>query len=60
MLAEQFLKTGKDYYLRGVAYKEYDVNPKVKGQNRGAERIIIGADGTRYYTGDHYKTFTKF
>jgi ribonuclease T1 len=44
----------------GVAYKEYDVNPKVKGQNRGAERIIIGADGVRYYTGDHYRTFTKF
>jgi len=45
---------------QGVAYKEYDVNPKVRGQNRGAERIIIGADGVRYYTGDHYKTFTKF
>ena len=44
----------------GVAYKEYDVNPKVRGQNRGAERIIIGADGVRYYTGDHYRTFTKF
>lgn len=45
---------------QGVAYKEYDVNPKVRGQNRGAERIIIGADGVRYYTGDHYRTFTKF
>ncbi|RAJ29702.1 ribonuclease domain-containing protein [Pedobacter cryoconitis] len=45
---------------QGVAYKEYDINPKVQGQNRGAERIIIGADGVRYYTGDHYKTFTKF
>ncbi|WP_052496247.1 guanyl-specific ribonuclease [Pedobacter lusitanus] len=45
---------------QGVAYKEYDVNPKVRGQNRGAERIIIGADGIRYYTGDHYRTFTKF
>lgn len=45
---------------KDVAYKEYDVNPKVSGQNRGAERIIIGASGVRYYTGDHYKTFTKF
>ncbi|QNK64499.1 hypothetical protein H7F33_08480 [Pedobacter sp. PAMC26386] len=44
----------------GVAYKEYDVNPKVSGQNRGAERIVIGSDGSRYYTGDHYATFTKF
>ncbi len=45
---------------QGMVYKEYDVNPKVSGQNRGAERIIIGADGVRYYTGDHYRTFTKF
>ncbi|QNK62432.1 ribonuclease [Pedobacter sp. PAMC26386] len=45
---------------QGTAYKEYDVNPKVRGQNRGAERIIIGADGVRYYTGDHYRIFTKF
>lgn len=41
-------------------YKEYDVNPKVNGQNRGPERIVISADWNRYYTGDHYKTFIKF
>ncbi|WP_184629030.1 ribonuclease domain-containing protein [Pedobacter cryoconitis] len=41
-------------------YKEYDINPKVRGRNRGAERIIISFDGSRYYTGDHYKTFIKF
>ncbi|MBB5636991.1 ribonuclease T1 [Pedobacter cryoconitis] len=45
---------------QGTAYKEYDVNPKVNGQNRGAERIVLGSDGSRYYTGDHYATFTKF
>jgi len=45
---------------QGTAYKEYDVNPKVSGQNRGAERIVIGSDGSRYYTGDHYASFTKF
>lgn len=45
---------------QGVAYKEYDVNPKVSGQNRGAERIVLGNDGSRYYTGDHYASFTSF
>lgn len=45
---------------QGVAYKEYDVNPKVSGQNRGAERIVLGNDGSRYYTGDHYASFTAF
>lgn len=40
-------------------YKEYDVNKHVKGKDRGTERIVIGADGTRWHTTDHYKTFTQ-
>ena len=40
-------------------YKEYDVNPYVKGQNRGAERIVIGDDGSVWYTNEHYKKFTQ-
>ena len=43
----------------GVNYKEYDINPYVKGQNRGTERIVIGDDGSVWYTNDHYFTFTK-
>lgn len=43
----------------GVNYKEYDVNPYIKGQNRGAERIVIGDDGSAWYTDDHYDNFTK-
>lgn len=42
----------------GITYKEYDVNPKT-GATRDAERIVIGSDGSVYYTTDHYKTFTK-
>ncbi|MBI2836600.1 MAG: hypothetical protein HYX85_02780 [Chloroflexi bacterium] len=30
-------------------YREYDVNPSVEGENRGAERIAIGEDGSMYY-----------
>jgi len=41
-----------------VTYKEYDVDPKVSGTPRNAERIVVGSDGTAYYTNDHYKTFT--
>jgi len=41
------------------SYHEYDVNPKVRGENRGAERIIIDArTGEGWYTADHYRTFT--
>lgn len=43
----------------GINYKEYDVNPKIKGSDRGAERLVIGDDGSIWYTNDHYKTFTR-
>jgi len=40
-------------------YREYDVNPKIQGQSRDAERIVIEQrTGKAYYTGDHYRTFT--
>jgi guanyl-specific ribonuclease Sa len=43
----------------GGDYREYDVNPKVRGRNRGAERIIVDIDRkSGWYTGDHYRTFT--
>jgi ribonuclease T1 len=39
-------------------YREYDVNPKVRGRTRDAERIVIEQrTGKAYYTGDHYRTF---
>ncbi|WP_227984173.1 ribonuclease domain-containing protein [Nocardia spumae] len=44
---------------RTISYQEWDVNPKKPGQSRDAERIVTGSDGTAYYTGDHYKTFTR-
>ena len=41
----------------GHTYREYDVNPYKPGVNRGAERIVIGDDGSVWYTNDHYHTF---
>ena len=39
-------------------YREYDVNPKIRGHARGAERIVIEQDtGRAYYTDNHYRTF---
>jgi guanyl-specific ribonuclease Sa len=39
-------------------YREYDVNARIRGRSRGAERIVIEQDtGRAYYTGDHYRTF---
>jgi ribonuclease T1 len=39
-------------------YKEYTV--KTPGANhRGARRIVAGAPGEYYYTGDHYNTFQR-
>jgi ribonuclease T1 len=39
-------------------YREYDVSPRVRGRDRGPERIVIEQrTGKAYYTGDHYRTF---
>ena len=39
-------------------YREYDVNPKIRGRSRDAERIVIEQDtGRAYYTDNHYRTF---
>ena len=53
------LEDGAQKLPEGVNYKEYDINPYVKGQNRGAERIVIGDDGSVWYTDDHYYTFEQ-
>lgn len=42
-----------------IRYSEWDVHPKVPGQNRGAERLITGSDHSAWYTKDHYKIFEK-
>jgi guanyl-specific ribonuclease Sa len=43
-----------------ITFREWDVNPYVKGVNRGAQRIVTGSDGSAYYTSDHYQTFTRY
>ncbi|MEU4342576.1 ribonuclease domain-containing protein [Nocardia sp. NPDC023852] len=42
-----------------ITYQEWDVNPKQPGRSRDAERIVTGSDGSAWYTGDHYKSFTR-
>ena len=49
----------KDKKGNAISYQEWDVNPKVHGVNRGAERLVTGSDGSAYFTSDHYRTFTK-
>lgn len=43
----------------GVIYKEYDIYPYIKGQPRGAERVVIGNDGSVWYTDNHYDSFIR-
>jgi ribonuclease T1 len=42
-----------------LRYKEWDIYPRKKGENRGAERIVTSSEGNAYYTADHYHSFTK-
>jgi ribonuclease T1 len=39
-------------------YREWDVNPKKKGKNRGAERLVT-SEKRAWYTRDHYETFEE-
>jgi ribonuclease T1 len=61
---EQFMNRGtklppKDSAGNPVKYQEWDVNPKQRNRGRDAERIVTGSDGSAWYTGDHYDTFTR-
>jgi hypothetical protein len=38
----------------GLTFEECDVNTKIAGQDRDAERLIIGSDGRIWYTDKHY------
>lgn len=44
---------------RRMRYQEWDVNAKASDRGRDAERIITAADGSAWYTLDHYRTFIK-
>jgi hypothetical protein len=44
---------------RSINYHEYDVNPYRQGVNRGPQRLVVGFDGSAFYTGDHYVTWTR-
>lgn len=37
-------------------YREYTV-PTPGSADRGARRLVVGADGRYWYTDDHYETF---
>jgi guanyl-specific ribonuclease Sa len=44
---------------RPITYQEWDVNPKVPGQGRDAQRIVTGSDGSAWYTDGHYGSFRR-
>jgi RHS repeat-associated protein len=45
----------------GGKYREFDIDPRPAQGSRNAERIVIDSKtGKRWYTADHYRTFTEF
>ena len=40
-------------------YREYDVEVTVPGKDRGKLRIVLGAGGEVYITGNHYRDFVS-
>lgn len=41
-------------WISGTYYKEWDVHSKIKGVNRGTERLVTGDKGEIYFTNTHY------
>lgn len=55
---------GVDENGKAITYDAYDIDPpsatqSSNGQTRGKKRLIIGSDGKKYYSSDHYKTFSQ-
>lgn len=42
-----------------ISYTEWDLNPRQPGTNRGSERVVLGSDGSAYYTDNHYRSFRR-
>ncbi|KRF33255.1 polymorphic toxin-type HINT domain-containing protein [Yonghaparkia sp. Soil809] len=40
-----------------VTYREWDVDPRIPGFSRNADRLVTGSNGSAYYTNDHYGSF---
>lgn len=50
----------REHRLPPGRYREYDVNRKIAGRSRDAERLVIEQQtGKAYYSGDHYGTFVQ-
>lgn len=49
----------KDVQQQTIRYREWDVHPKISGQDRGPERLVTGSDQSAWYTRDHYNHFIK-
>lgn len=48
----------KDLAGKPVKYREWDVNRKTKGKNRGPQRLVTSNEKA-WYTADHYETFIE-
>lgn len=37
-----------------ITYREFNANDRISEQGRGTERVVVGSDGSVYYTDSHY------
>jgi len=42
-----------------ITYREFDVNSRIIGQNRDAQRFLVGNDGSIFFTDNHYASFIR-
>ena len=44
---------------RPITYREFDVNNRIPGAGRDAQRFVVGSNGRVYFTNNHYGTFVE-
>ena len=49
----------RDSYGNPITYREFDVNNRLTGQSRDAQRFVVGSNGHIYFTDDHYTIFIR-
>jgi len=49
----------RDASGRTITYREFDVNNRIAGMSRDAQRFVVGSDGSVFFTADHYRSFVR-
>jgi guanyl-specific ribonuclease Sa len=54
-----YVNRTEPFLPKGIPYTSYDVAAQAGEAGRGAYRVVTGNDGSRWFTGTHYRTWNR-